>query len=500
MYSFTYENQGANSYLVYTLKDNEIIDSMSFGMITNNKIPGLASTMFMQMNAARYLKYNISSKIPASQFFSGPVNKKRLLGVFSGIVDAMLSAEEYMLDIQAIILDLDYIYADVASGETVLICLPVEKEIKNEIDLNFFFKNIMFGTQFDQTENCDYVTRIINYLNSAFQFSLIDFKTLLEELIHSREQERAAVYQSDFPQKQPDSGLRTEPAADFQSEPQPLKLAEAEQEVSKQAAPSAPPVQQTEQESSADKKENSMSLYYLLRHYDKENANIYKAQKAEKKSNKASEKSEKKEKRASRKDKHKPNQAAGFAIPGQKEAPPHVPAMDVPNGTASAPGEVKRQKETEKSTASQPQAHWSSDQQPPVAGGMGIEVDFGDTVYEEVQGSSSETVIMGVNSSEQQIRPHLIRKRNNEVIPINKPIFRLGRNYEYNDYMIAENEYVGNSHCHIITRDGEYFIVDDNSKNHTYVNGVMLLPGTEVKLTHGLMIRLANEEFEFRLF
>ena len=50
MGDFTYENQGANTYLVYALADNERLDSVSLGMITNNKISGLASTMFMQMN------------------------------------------------------------------------------------------------------------------------------------------------------------------------------------------------------------------------------------------------------------------------------------------------------------------------------------------------------------------------------------------------------------------------------------------------------------------
>ncbi len=75
MGNFTYENQGASTYLVYALSDEEMIDSMSLGMITNNAIPGLSSTMFMQMNAVRYLKYNVSSRIPVSQFFSGPVNK-----------------------------------------------------------------------------------------------------------------------------------------------------------------------------------------------------------------------------------------------------------------------------------------------------------------------------------------------------------------------------------------------------------------------------------------
>ena len=94
----TYENQGTNTFLVYPVKAEDQLDSMSLGMLANNRIPGLAQTLFTQMDTTKYIKYNVSSKVSASQLFSGSINQKRLLGVFSGIADAMLSAEEYMID------------------------------------------------------------------------------------------------------------------------------------------------------------------------------------------------------------------------------------------------------------------------------------------------------------------------------------------------------------------------------------------------------------------
>lgn len=39
------------------------------------------------------------------QFFGGVVNRKRLLGVFSGITEGFLSAEDYMIDTSSIVLD-----------------------------------------------------------------------------------------------------------------------------------------------------------------------------------------------------------------------------------------------------------------------------------------------------------------------------------------------------------------------------------------------------------
>lgn len=74
---FSYENQGANTYLVYEIKEGDSIDTLSLGMLTNNSIPGLTRALFTQMDEKRYIKYNVSSKVSMQQFFGGVMNRKR---------------------------------------------------------------------------------------------------------------------------------------------------------------------------------------------------------------------------------------------------------------------------------------------------------------------------------------------------------------------------------------------------------------------------------------
>lgn len=179
--AFTFETSGNNTFLVYAIQEEDVLDTMTLGMITNNRIPGMASVLYTQMNQDCFLKYNVTAKVTVRQFFSGVVNKRRLLGVFSGVAEALAAAEEYMIDNGSLRLDMDYIYADVRSCRAEVVCLPVVRET-GAVDSGLFFKNIMFSTQFDQTENCDYVARIINYLNSTPVFAVEDFLRLLEEL------------------------------------------------------------------------------------------------------------------------------------------------------------------------------------------------------------------------------------------------------------------------------------------------------------------------------
>ena len=84
-------------------------------------------------------------------------------------------------------------------------------------------------------------------------------------------------------------------------------------------------------------------------------------------------------------------------------------------------------------------------------------------------------------------------------IDLNKPVFRIGKEKSYVDYFIGDNSAISRSHANVISREGQYFITDTNSTNHTYVNGNMIQSNVEVQLADGDKIRLANEDFTFSI-
>ena len=518
--NFTYENQGSSTFMVYEVGAEEIIDSMSLGMITNNKILGLAPTIFFQQDTTKYFKYNISAKVSADQFLMGVVNKKRLIGVFQGIVNAMISAEEYMLDVNSICLDLKYIFTDVSTCETTLVCIPIMDLEKPPVDLKLFFKNIVFGTQFDQTENCDYLAKLFNYLNGAAVFSLTEFKELLDEIERGGTVVPQSVVQ-DTPVKQPIP--KTQPASVVSKMPveseQPVKTERTPIVIPEQKkvevpstgnVPFAIPGQKTAETSQStaqttDKQDTTgteeISWLYLMQHYNKENAALYKAQQEAKKAAKQAAEAEKKAKKGKKdkKDKEVTQSAinTAFAIPGQTEEskpmtgnPVMVPVQE------------------EKATSSFPQASVTVPVQQPVTPvipivqtpqPMGTKANFGETTVLSSAGMG-ETAVLDTSVLKQEVKPYLIRSKNNEKILIDKPVFRIGKERSYVDYFIGDNSAISRSHANIINHDGEYFIMDTNSTNHTYINGGMLQSMVETKISNGTKIRLANEDFEFKFY
>lgn len=567
--NFTYENQGTTTYLVYEVNENDQIDTMSLGMLTNNKILGLAPSVFTQMDTTKYIKYNVSAKVSVKQFFSGPVNRKRLLGVFQGIVTAMLAAEDYMIDTSTILLDLDYIFSDVTTCETVLICLPVNENQENMVDLGAFFKNIMFSTQFDQTENCDYVARIINHLNSIPVFSLQNFNALLMEIENEMKPTQPQVPplaptpsnqnlgnvvmpQNDvvapnqkkksmqggkqiiaggaqpqpgptpmpqpgsIPQPQPVPAPMPQPGSMPQPQPGPAPMPQPgpiptpqpmpvpnPQPVGNKGQSSSMPIGKTAPMPMPGGKE--ISLFGLLSHYNKENAALYKAQKEVKKNN------AKIAKQQNAIQNPTPNNN-GFSIPGQATPAPAVNGIGAkkPNGKAVAvqqpqpspvpqPMQVKQNIPKEQEPSTNVPMNQGIQMTPGTMVQPGGKANFGETVVLSA-GQRGETSVLSQQVVSQTIQPHLIRLKTNEKVFINKPVFRIGKEKSYVDYFISDNTAISRSHVNILVRDGEYFIVDTNSTNHTFVNETMIQSNVETIISHGDKIRLANEEFEFKLF
>lgn len=91
----------------------------------------------------------------------------------------------------------------------------------------------------------------------------------------------------------------------------------------------------------------------------------------------------------------------------------------------------------------------------------------------------------------------LYRISNDESIPINKPVYRLGKEKSYVDYFVTNNAAVSRSHADLVLRGNKCFVMDLNSKNHTYINDEMIPANCEVELHDGDRLRLGNEEFIF---
>ncbi|WML58828.1 FHA domain-containing protein [Neobacillus sp. PS2-9] len=107
------------------------------------------------------------------------------------------------------------------------------------------------------------------------------------------------------------------------------------------------------------------------------------------------------------------------------------------------------------------------------------------------------TTVLGADLFEEPAFPYLVREKTQETIRINQPSFRIGKERNDCDYMVADNNAVSRNHADIITRNRRYYIVDNCSTNKTFVDGRVIPVEKEIEIFSGTKLRLANEDFVF---
>lgn len=201
MGEFLFETQNAGTYLICRLQEEDRLDAFSLGMVTNNRIPGLLQTLFTQRNEERRFLYHVTAKVSLRQFLSGGVTRLQCVRVLKGIADAILAAGEYMLSAAVLLLEEEYIFINVGTGDVFLVCLPLDDR-PEPIDLQPYFRRLLSEMRFSETESVEYPARIFNALNREGAFSLPEFTRFLTELEREKEECGKARAADSLPQQE----------------------------------------------------------------------------------------------------------------------------------------------------------------------------------------------------------------------------------------------------------------------------------------------------------
>lgn len=105
----------------------------------------------------------------------------------------------------------------------------------------------------------------------------------------------------------------------------------------------------------------------------------------------------------------------------------------------------------------------------------------------------------GSANSSDVIYAKLIRMDTMQEIPISNVIFRIGKSIGDVDYVIEDNTSISRHHADIMRKGKEFFVMDNNSTNHTFVNGEQIISGQYVPIKGGDSIRLADMDFRFEI-
>lgn len=109
--------------------------------------------------------------------------------------------------------------------------------------------------------------------------------------------------------------------------------------------------------------------------------------------------------------------------------------------------------------------------------------------------STAVNKINKLELSQEKGYAELINKKTGDKITISKESFYIGKD-DSADLVINNNKAISRKHATIYYIENEFYIVDENSTNHTYVNEQMINTNRKI-LSNGDTIKFADEEYTF---
>ncbi|MCD8086228.1 MAG: FHA domain-containing protein [Clostridiales bacterium] len=383
MRTFEEKTIGRSQFLICGLQPDETVDTVSLGMMANNRISGLLPMIMQQVDGIPRFQFDITGKQPFVQYLSEPGNggnPLELLGQIASIVDTL---QEYMIEEGQLVFDDRYIYVD-QEKRVFLICVPCGGQKDGAVSFR------------------EYCSSVVSFLSADCRPPAAQYQALIDYL----------------------AGTVFAPR-DFSEE---IKKALVRSAVERSKSNAAPVVLERSTQNRASSGPD------VLRHNDRTT----------------------------------PAQLDHTVFSGEQNR--------------SVPGQIILRRNSEPV---------------PDSGTVLLQKDGLLGQMDAIQAEEELTTPLPRNKP--TVRGFLRRQSTSEKIEITRMEFRIGKSYHDVDYRIDGNPAVSRYHAKIIRRGDDFFIVDTNSKNHTYVNRNLIDSNHEVLLTDATSIRLANEEFVFLL-
>ena len=457
--NFRQQSVGETTYLVFDLEDSLAIDTFAMNMMAYNRIGNIVQTQIVQINERRQAQFNVTGLVKTNSRMSVVRSKKEVLLVFNSILNAFEEADAYMLDMDHLLMNWDYIYMD-REGSCQLLYLPFEHGFRRDkID---FLQEVVSRIQPDFQEKDPYLYDILNAFSRGAVRKLSDFRELIKKSAGyapgENEKEIKNIQVQNFPENIPLEAPEREDKTVNREVPKILdKMADQKPEGGHPVSTRIPVINIPGREPGAKPPVPGSS--------QKEGTE-------NKKDGRKKEEKKREEKR----------------------------------GFLSSFSKSKKQKENKIAVPGSESAESLDNIHMPVLGATGMGQDdmyesYENTVImeEPVQSVGKEpegTVFLEEEGTVWQISARLARKQGGYSYQIDRDRVTVGSGMAA-DIRIEDNHAVSRSHALIQYVNGEFYIEDNQSKNGSFLNGKRLQPGVRELLSDGMMVRLANEEFEF---
>ena len=447
----------------YQIQPGEMMDGIVLKQCKEGAFDGVLPMGASYENGHNYMYAYTDQKATLAEKLSDVVTAKTILLAFEGIVSTLHELQKENVNLSYMVLDTKHIYIEETSQQVKLICMPGKSATMSEQEIPEFFRTILANAVYLNSENGDYVAKLLSALNRDFELGSF-LRTIHGEMMDLRIEKPEIVAPVEAVEPETAEPIVAEPVetvAPVEAEPIAAESVEPEavapvEAVAVEPIPAEPveTVVPVEVEPIAAESVEPETI------------------------------------------------APEVVAPVEPVAPAAVVSGVIPQDEIEfepIPDELnakikKMNEHTPTAEAVQPQP--AEVPQPTVA------VQPQQAVAPQPTMPQPQLMPQDASLHGGQLipHPHLIRMKTGENLVLPEGEFVIGKSATNVNYTIADNPAVSRVHCTIIKKNGVYYVRDENSTNATYVNGERVLPGTEHLLLNNCKLLLGDEEFIYSLW
>lgn len=538
--SFKVRNIGSEKYLSYILNDDCEFDEELLDYLEENKIPELIDIIYEEDDENDYLTYNVTGRTTVDALLSNTVNAEKILGIVRGVASGIVNLRDLGIPASYVILHKGFTYVNPVTYDVGMLCVPVEADANINAEFRTFVKDILTSVKYDDSEDCNYVARLLNLLNTD-KFTVRNFYSQLTELMESagmQVEEKFLDIDGDISVSQ--SIVDTSPDTSMDDLPEYKDVSFGEDDGSEEEDDTVADVDSLFKDLTFDDSEKQeegksvsdgidMSVFDDSVFDDLETENVDDDSDYTEALTSDVEVPEPQEPKTQSSLTEVAQTTDGVMEVELERQEEQIPVLISTDEVMDNPPVVKNIKinrakiiqkavvDAEESRIDNPTEQITA---PQYMNGEAVEPETNmDPVTskvetEEKKGTGSTVELTGgmnvVKDSDSEVAaavskgvpkamPYIVRVNTGERVMINKAVFKIGKAGRGVDYHVGGNGAISKVHIIIYQREDGCYLKDNKTTNGTYLNGQRLDDNGEMKLSNDAMISIGGEDFIFKL-
>ena len=471
------ENTEKGSYLTCQLEESEKLDMVALGMITNNSITGICEVQYLQIDNERTLRYDLQQSVSLNRILERALKKNQNLEIVKSIVRTILRVRDYMIPVEALCLDKRYMFWDL-EGEIRIICFPLEEGMHTKGE------ECLLEMLEDWDETCSAVQGSIY---QELYYVLKERYRDLEDFLKWLEEREMQILLSNQEARGPIVLNRRKSGGKMSGNPSAYGSGSEKQGKGVTVLSHRDRIREPVGKTNGIKPEilSAQSMEPEVRNFNEKPDKL---------------------------DRENVSESSPASVQHPKESQQHPEKSLPPKNSADNPvvaeidRELKNRVEDFPKADKQPaEPQQESSEEPDIVRPLKERKEESSLEEPDIKGKTNfESKEEDLDKTQQftlMRKSYLFRISTKERIPVDKKVFRIGRksrnSESYLSYAISQNTMISRKQALIRQKEGDFFLIDTDSMNHVYLNGQMILPNKETKLSNADEIRLADEAFRF---